>query len=80
MRKAAPATFTRSELTKKAVSSVGGTLGWKGIDEITAGAEALSDDFTAWMYEVSASENGGGIFAKAVVKQKGQQQVTLQAR
>jgi hypothetical protein len=80
LRKVAPCTFTRSELTKKAVSAVGSTLGWAGIDEITSGAEALSDDFTAWMYEVSASENGGDIFAKAVVKQKGQQQVTLLAK
>lgn len=80
LRANATKVFTRSELTKKAVSAVGGTLGWKGIDEITEGAEVLTEDFTRWMYEVSASDDGGGLFAKAVVKQKGQQQVSLKAR
>lgn len=77
-KEGATVTFTRSELTKKAVSSVGTSLGWKTFDEITAGAEALEGDFTAYMYEASAP--GSAIFAKQVEKKKGQQQVTLKAR
>jgi len=68
------ATYSRTDLTKAAVLSVCAAKDWNTIAAFSEKAPSVEEAFGEYLYAVSPD---GEAFAKAVVRQRGQQQVVL---